>query len=483
MDFITRKKFQRKVESDSLSELYPIDLQLYNCPPTNQITLEEFEDLALERLQLLRILEQATQRGNKVFTQGWFDVVQSDLRKQKLIKFLHFFNPRGGNEAGVLESRRADHISHYILRLAYCRSEALRAWFLARELEWFKAKFITVSKQKPDVIQTFFTLNNLTYTSISNEEKQELLTSLLKSTAFVDDVSVTNFYKVPFSSVPSLINTRRVFVKSGMAYIPQFELVTCIQAIYRTRLNEALAHLSHIVPNIDDERLSKLLQNLHTTYTGHNYNALPENKFSVKGEFLDYYSKKQFPLCMRHIHQIFRSTHHMKHGCRLQYGLFLKGLGLTLEECLKVWRDEFTKLVDDNTFEKKYSYIVRHQHGKVGGMIQYKPYNCMKIITSNVGSGEHHGCPFKHFDATQLRQKLLEYGLSGTGIEEIMNLVKDTHYQIACTKYFELVHHKPSKSVINHPNQYFDESNEILNSDNSKKPPTYKLQDGNTSTS
>ena len=49
---------------------------------------------------------------------------------------------------------------------------------------------------------------------------------------------------------------------------------------------------------------------------------------------------------MRHLHETLRSTHHMKHGGRTQYGLFIKGIGLTLEHSLKFWRDEFTKGLD-----------------------------------------------------------------------------------------------------------------------------------------
>ena len=30
----------------------------------------------------------------------------------------------------------------------------------------------------------------------------------------------------------------------------------------------------------------------------------------------------------------------------------------------------------------------------------------MKIINASVGPGENHGCPFKHFDAAVLRQKM-----------------------------------------------------------------------------
>ena len=49
---------------------------------------------------------------------------------------------------------------------------------------------------------------------------------------------------------------------------------------------------------------------------------------------------------MRNLHETLRSTHHLKHGGRTQYGLFIKGIGLTLEHSLKFWRDEFTKNLD-----------------------------------------------------------------------------------------------------------------------------------------
>ena len=34
-----------------------------------------------------------------------------------------------------------DHASHFVLRLAYCRAEELRRWFLTHESELFKARF------------------------------------------------------------------------------------------------------------------------------------------------------------------------------------------------------------------------------------------------------------------------------------------------------------------------------------------------------
>lgn len=43
----------------------------------------------------------------------------------------------------------------------------------------------------------------------------------------------------------------------------------------------------------------------------------------------------------------------------------------------------------------------------------------------------------------------------------IMAFVKDSHYQLACTRYYELTHGVMANSAINHPNQYFDESRQV----------------------
>lgn len=103
--------------------------------------------------------------------------------------------------------------------------------------------------------------------------------------------------------------------------------------------------------------------------------------------FFSQLSRTSYPLCMRQLHTALKENHHLKHGGRLQYGLFLKvsckhlplclrlktnltptqagwdikyfwgwhltfldvsfqGIGLSLEEALIFWRAEFTKLMD-----------------------------------------------------------------------------------------------------------------------------------------
>lgn len=52
-----------------------------------------------------------------------------------------------------------------------------------------------------------------------------------------------------------------------------------------------------------------------------------------------------------------------------------------------------------------------------------------------------------------------------SAINEIMDVTKKGHFQIACSKYFDAVHHSDLGLGINHPNQYFEESQKIAKGD------------------
>lgn len=49
---------------------------------------------------------------------------------------------------------------------------------------------------------------------------------------------------------------------------------------------------------------------------------------------------------MRHLYTQLHKDHHLKYGGRLQFGLFLKGIGLSLEDALKFWKAEFAPKYD-----------------------------------------------------------------------------------------------------------------------------------------
>ncbi|XP_076598382.1 DNA primase large subunit [Chaetodon auriga] len=452
-----------KASSNSQAELYGHALQFYGQPPLENIALSEFETFAVERLKLLKTVENV----------GVSYVKLSEQYTKKLdgeCKALNFpYRPEaddrkpqsGPNE---YEKRRKDHISHFILRLAYCQTEDLRRWFIQQEVDLFRYRFSDLPpKQKLD----FLHRNNLQYDTISVEERKSLLDKLVNSSYAVSGITVEDqdFYKVPFQDALDLVRTRRVYLKAGYAYIPHQDIVTIVLNDFRTRLSKALALTARSLPAVlSDERLQPLLNHLSHAYVGQDY-SIQKNVGKISLEQIDSLSGKSFPLCMRQLHQTLRESHHLRHGGRMQYGLFLKGIGLSLEQALQFWRSEFIRgKVDADKFDKAYAYGIRHMFGKEGKRADYTPYSCMKVILSNAPSqGDHHGCPFRHSDPELLKQKLQFYKVSPSGISQILELVKGMHYQLACQKYFELTHNIEEASFsLNHPNQYFIESQRVL---------------------
>lgn len=144
---------------------------------------------------------------------------------------------------------------------------------------------------------------------------------------------------------------------------------------------------------------------------------------------------------MQHLHRSLRRDAHLKHYGRLQYTLFLKGIGLNLEECLIFWRSSFRNATDD-TFNKEYRYNVRHAYGDVGGDSNrrgggYSPFSCQKILTEHPpGPGEAHGCPYRHFNLENLTALLQAVGVSDQSVLRGVKEDKESQrFHMACNRY------------------------------------------------
>jgi len=175
-------------------------------------------------------------------------------------------------------------------------------------------------------------------------------------------------------------------------------------------------------------------------------------------------AKQNFPLCMQMIHQHLTQKSHLKHNGRLQYSLFLKGAGLTLEESLNFFKKKFSKLTSEDKFEKDYAYNIRHSYGQEGKRVDYPPYNCTKIQNMNLPSaGETHGCPFKIYGEEKLNKVLTDQGIQEIDIIRIMDKKKSNEYSVACMRHYEARYHNDNKAekVGITPNGYLNSSIEF----------------------
>ncbi|EPZ34176.1 DNA primase large subunit-like protein [Rozella allomycis CSF55] len=431
-------------------------LSFYRTPPLKEISLDEFEDLAFTRIHLLRHVESAVIRS---------------LRDEELKQFISKVEEKTlplqtvqrGIDINYESQREKDNISHYILRLAFCRTDDLRKWFVTQETVLFRYRYLKSNKEEREALIKDL---KLSYPVMTEEEKKSYFDFLKIATPQMNAIEAETeiFYKVPFEEASELVQKRIVYIRHGVAFVPQREILSIILYQFKLSLESDLQMCSKMLPKIeDDDRVSSIIRNLmnHSIET-------TDTAVSVSGSLSSGEVDKasaHFPLCMAHLHKKLREESHLKHGGRMQYGLFLKSIGLSLEEALVFWRQAFSRKITDDGFQKNYAYNIRHNYGQEGKRVSYPGYNCLKIITSNSPSaGDHHGCPFKHFGADSLRENLSRYRLPNSlspllnpvQVEELMGLAQKNHFQIACTRLLEYSRNEDNLETVINPAQFYE---------------------------
>lgn len=123
-----RVRTERRNPSDDLELLYPHSCMLYYIPPTQDITLDMFKEVAIERVNVLRILEQASSKNLRYQSEEWKESIIDELNLQKLKSYVRLIQHGGSTVSSAkreadLSARSRDYISHFILRLVYSQSE------------------------------------------------------------------------------------------------------------------------------------------------------------------------------------------------------------------------------------------------------------------------------------------------------------------------------------------------------------------------
>ena len=86
----------------------------YDRPPLDDVTLEEFEICAINRLRILAEIESSFVRNR-----SWEDL--KTVTTAQCNKYMPL-NANTAKNVDTVSQRRADHLGHFVLRLAFCRS-------------------------------------------------------------------------------------------------------------------------------------------------------------------------------------------------------------------------------------------------------------------------------------------------------------------------------------------------------------------------
>eukprot|EP00735_Rhodelphis_limneticus_P013978 TRINITY_DN7950_c0_g1::TRINITY_DN7950_c0_g1_i1::g.15488::m.15488 TRINITY_DN7950_c0_g1::TRINITY_DN7950_c0_g1_i1::g.15488 ORF type:complete len:473 (-),score=55.14,sp/Q84WJ2/PRI2_ARATH/37.02/2e-89,DNA_primase_lrg/PF04104.9/1.9e-66 TRINITY_DN7950_c0_g1_i1:87-1505(-) len=438
---VSRKRPHTDIVSEHKLDLGP---PLYQSAfdTADELSLEEFEEYGLKRLRVL---------------QG-FAESRPDAWERYEWKYSQY--------------RDKDVASHFILLLAYCKTEEQRRWFVQQESAMMRQRL-----RESVLSLDYLKANGFNFASPDPhlfEEKERFLQAL-RPQLHLPRVTEYRFdhkeyFLVPFQDVLDLIRKREVYLSRGMAFLHKSQLVTLVLSRFRQILIKHLVDTNKALPLIEsDERLRPILAKLRSiqnvaTHSGADYAAGGVHGVVTLRDLP--FAQESFPPCMRTLYEQLKATNHLKHGARIQLGFFFKGIGLSMEDSLTLFRSHFSKVfhIGPDKFDKQYAYTIRHNYGKEGHGHDYRPFSCMRIITNPPGAQETHGCPFQVMqeDALDgLMSRMSIRGADSTGNsyrERIKTLARDKHYQLACACTFNSLHTGAPDEPVTHPNNWFDRS-------------------------
>jgi len=229
-------------------------LSIYDRVPKIGLSIESFADYGADRLQVLKKLEELDISGKDERLTGY--VVQSHV-----LQYLKVV-PDDSTSKGTYEPKRDDHdesiyptrhssemkdcISHFILKLAHCKSNDLRLWFLKYEVMLFRYRFRALSTDEQAEFLNKSGLMGTHCLPLTNDEwnmhKGEIRRVHMASGS-KGSLSSSAFYRVPFEKVIDLVAMRHVYMCAGWAYVPKSQMFKMASAEFRTRLSKGLVDL------------------------------------------------------------------------------------------------------------------------------------------------------------------------------------------------------------------------------------------------
>lgn len=433
-----------------------LGLSFYSSPPNAEISGREFQEFTTNRLKVLHAFDRRC--GYETSLSGL-----AELRPQLLGELtstnLVLDYPSGSTADSFTERKdeflRRDYISHFALRLAFCKTRDGREWLMKQEQRFFVFRYEALN---PEAKEAFLKTSGLNCKRF--EPKADSKITIQKLEVCTHGCKVWKdgrpsydhvFYEMPFHEVHSqLIASRKVVISGGKAYIPNSALKLILAARFKERLNAGLdAAFQGLPAALADPRVGGFLRLLQD----HGMQLLVAPKTAAAedpGEKLsmDNFEElmvRSFPPCMRRLVEQQRDTKkHLKHAGRLQLRPFLKECGFTIDDSMKWWRQELCRdpSIDGTVYDKNYTYDTEHAYGRKGHLQGQNPFGCPKIIGfPHEAAGQVHGCLFKHQEMPVIRQQLHRWNVPEAAANEIQKLVENgKHYQLACMEYFTAIH-------------------------------------------
>jgi len=213
-----------------------LGLSFYQNPPNVEVSVREFEELTRDRLKVLHVFDRACGYDTRLDAVG---ELKSKVSKELSETRLSLNYPKATAGDAFLEQKadfmRRDAISHYALRLAFCKTREARDWLVMQEQRLFVHRFEALRPEAQEACLSKFGLEcrKVDPAARMGGDKGNLLELLQQTTpggkiwrdAGAPPLPEPNFYEMHFTDVsPGLISSRRVVLQGGRAYVPSGSL-------------------------------------------------------------------------------------------------------------------------------------------------------------------------------------------------------------------------------------------------------------------
>lgn len=134
----------------------------------------------------------------------------------------------------------------------------------------------------------------------------------------------------------------------------------------------------------DDERLSGIMRRLQTLFRTRWLGGSIRPLRSLKHEEVEK-ERKYFPLCMKEMLRKLQQKNRLRHHERYRFTIFLKDIGLSVEENLAFWEKHYSRSPGggcEHTWasqRNRYIYSIRHVYGLEGARYIHASHSCSKL--------------------------------------------------------------------------------------------------------
>ena len=411
-------------------------LEMYEVPPVFDYRLSELIVVAQERVRCLQEIE--------VFVDNRKSDPDPDNFFRRIADIAENYR--------FWRGRRDDEASHWMLKLAFLNDEFddTENFFRFTERMLFSARLYAQAEREVGAAAAL---------AEGKLRLNEVFFGFLAAYAGQAGPGV-KCVRVPFRFAGALLERYEVDLQGGEALIYPSNAFRLLQDLFGELLFQQHRQLREVARVIRqrDPRLVEITAALRQEKKERIY--YEETRLDVAPHSVPELARAHFPLCMEEIYNALRRKHMLKHWGRLQLGLFLKGIGLSVENNTALFLNELKQSPQEAKKANEYKYYIEHMYGRKGKKVEYTPWGCQKMAgKSTPAAGDVYGCPFQYYSDAALAKTLRNKGLNDADIEDVL-AARTTAYAQGCRRYYQKTHHvaQVRDSIGRHPNGYFASS-------------------------